>query len=147
MIDIFRKRTKTDNTRKSFWKIVHYGSKKFVSVGLKTLDLAWQKIKGSENINISKSNIKLWKLENFPCCSCKLYLWHVPRLLHLCFILNDFMVYVHLACMNYLFQYTYFFKVSLSLRLNQCYKMLCRWTLQVLITWKIVDFYYCFIIL
>ena len=84
MIDIFRKRTKTDNTRKSFWKIVHYGSKKIVSVGLKTLDLAWQKIKGSENINISKSNIKLWKLENFPCCSCKLYLWHVPRLLYLC---------------------------------------------------------------
>ena len=67
-------------------KTVHYGSKKILSVGLKILDRAWQKIKDSSlnHINISKSDIKLWKLEKFPCCSCKLYLWHVPHLLHLC---------------------------------------------------------------
>lgn len=67
------KRNITYNTRISYGfetrniEIVHIGSDKIVYLDPVVWDLVSQKTKGSENINIFKSNIRPWKLEN---CSC-----------------------------------------------------------------------------
>lgn len=136
MTDIFRKWTKTYNSRNSTGfetrniKTVHYGFE--IIVPLHPIRLAHQKIKDSENINVFKSNIEHWKPENCQSCFRKLYLWHDPRLLH---FRNFF------SFMNNLSQHTYLFKFNLLLHLNLFHKILSIWILEVLITWRLVDLY------
>ena len=65
----FRK-TSTLETRNI--KSVYYGPETIHFIGLKIWELLPSNFKDSENLNISKSNIKSWKPENCPCRLCKL---------------------------------------------------------------------------
>ena len=77
---IFYKRNVTYNFRKNSTfetrniKSVYYGSETISFIGSKIWELLPSNIKDSANLNIFKPNIKSWKPENCPCCSCSLYI-------------------------------------------------------------------------
>ena len=54
--------------------LYHYGSKTISYLGPKIWDPLLKNIKNSKNINILKSDVKFWKLENFPYRFCKIHL-------------------------------------------------------------------------
>ena len=79
MNDIFKIKNMEHNFRNNFLfatrnvKFVHYGSETVYYLGPKIWKLLCKNIKDSDNINIFKSNVNLWKPENCPFCMCKIY--------------------------------------------------------------------------